>query len=71
MHRNKPNITYLLTYLLEDNSFWHDQRQANTWTNAEILSIRTLGTNLSEIRPYEIQQMSYFFIQENSFENVV
>ena len=52
----------LLIYLLEDNSFWPDQRQANTWTNAEILLIRTLGTNSSEIKPYEIQQMSYFFI---------
>ena len=43
-------------------------RQAIIWTNAGILSIRTLGTNFSEISS-EIH--IFFFIQENAFENIV
>ena len=32
------------------NGLWPVRRQANTWTNAGLLSIRLMGTNLSEIR---------------------
>ena len=41
--------------------------QAIIWTNAEILLIGPLGTNFSE---NEIEIYT-FFIQENTFENVV
>ena len=51
-----------------------NRRQAITGTNADLLSIRPLGRNVSEIW-IEIQKFSFtkitFFIQENVFENVV
>ena len=43
------------------------QRQAITWTNADLLSIGPLETNFNEI----LSQGSIIFIQENAFENVV
>ena len=38
-----------LTIIGSDNGLLPDRRQAIIWTNAGILVIRTLGTNLSEI----------------------
>ena len=38
-----------LTIIGSDNGLSHGRRQAIIWTNAGILSIRTLGTNFSEI----------------------
>ena len=49
-----------------DNGLSPDRRQAIFWTNALVLSIGPLGSNLSEIR-IEIQN----FIHENAFEYVV
>ena len=46
-----------------DNGLSPDQRQAIIWTNAGILLIGPLGTNLN--------QNSYIFIRENAFENVI
>ena len=43
---------------------WH---QAISWTNTDLLSIRPLGTNFSEIQ-FEIKKK---FINENAFENVI
>ena len=57
MHRNKPNITYLLTG-------WC---QAIIWTNAGILLIGPLGINFSEI----FIENQYIFIEGNAFENAV
>ena len=34
-----------------DNGLWRGRRQASIWTNAGILSIEHLGTNLSETGP--------------------
>ena len=48
-----------------DNGLWPVRRQAITWTNADILSIRPLGTNFSEI------QIKIFFIHKNASENIV
>ena len=49
-----------------DNGFFPGRRPAIFWTNAEMLFIRTLGTNFSEIL-----RCSYVFIQENSIQIVV
>ena len=38
-----------VTIIGSDNGFSPDLRQAITWTNAGILLIRTVGTNLSEL----------------------
>ena len=38
-----------LTIIVPDNGLSPGRRQAIIWTNAEILLIRTLGTNFSEI----------------------
>ena len=43
------------------------RRQAIIWTNAGILLIGPLGTNLIEI----LIEIYIVFIQENAFENVV
>ena len=43
------------------------RRQAITWTNAGLLSIRLLGAYFSEIWI----EKSMIFIQENAIENVV
>ena len=48
-----------------DNSLSSGRNQAIMWINAEMLLIRTLETNFSEISEFII------FIQENAFENVV
>ena len=45
-------------------------QQAIFWTNAGMLLIGPLGTNLRE-NFIEIQTFSFIFIQENAFENVV
>ena len=42
-------ISNLINITGSDNGLSHGRRQAITWTNAGILSIRTLGTNFSEI----------------------
>ena len=61
-----------LTIIDSDNGLLPGWRQAS-WrqaiirTNAGILLIGTLGTNVSEI----LKRNSYIFIQENAFENVV
>ena len=47
-----------LTTFGPDNGLSHGRRQAIIWTNAEILSIVPLGTNLSEISISEIQTFS-------------
>ena len=64
-------MTYIcvgkLTNIGSDNGLSPGRRQAIIWTNAGILLIRPLGTNFSEI----LNQNSYIFIHENSFENVV
>ena len=52
-----------LTFTGSDNGLSPGRRQAIIWTNVGILLTRTWGTNFSEI--------SYIFIQENAFENVV
>ena len=55
-----------LTIIGSDNGLSPDRRQAIICTNAGILSIRTIGTNFSEIL-----SKTHVFIQENTFENVV
>ena len=47
-----------LNIIGSDNGLSPDQRQAIIWTNAEILLIRTLGTNFSEILG-EIRALSF------------
>ena len=56
-----------LAIIGSDNGLSPGRRQAIIWTNAGILLIGTLGTNLSEI----FIENSYIFIKENPFENVV
>ena len=51
------------TSIGSDNGLSPGPRQAIIWTNAGILLIEPLGTNLD--------QNSYTFIQENAFEDVV
>ena len=64
-------LTHICVSILGHHSWRYQlvawRRQANIWTNAKIFSIWTSGTNFSEITPYEIQQISYFSIQENAF----
>ena len=43
------------------------RRQAIIWTNDEIVLLRTLGTNFSEI----FSEIHTFLIHENTFENIV
>ena len=50
-----------------DNGLSPGRRQAIIWINAGILSIGSLGTNVSEISI----AIHTFFVQENVFENVV
>ena len=52
-----------LFVLASDNGVSPSQRQVIIWTNDGILLIRNLGTNVSEI--------DTFVIQDNAFENVV
>ena len=56
-----------LTIIGSDNGLSPDRRQAIIWTNAGILLIGPLGTNFSEI----LIEIQTFFIEENTFENVV
>ena len=58
-----------LTIIGLDNGLSPGRRQAIIQTNAGILLIGPLGTNLSEILS-EIHTL-YIFVQENSFETVV
>ena len=51
-----------------DNGLSPVRRQAIIWTNAEILSIRCLGTNNLQ---WNSNQNTKVFIHENAFENVV
>ena len=51
-----------------DNGLSPGMNQAIFWTSAEILLIRTLGTNCNEIL---IKWNSCIFIQKHPFENVV
>ena len=53
------------SYYVKGNGLSPVQRQAITWTNAGLLSIRLLGTNFGEIR------IRITFIQEHEFEIVV
>ena len=53
-----------LTIIGSDNDLSPDRRQAITWTNAGILLIGALGTNLNEI-------FIKMFIKKNAFEHVV
>ena len=55
-----------LTIIGSDNDLSPGRRKAIIWTNAGILSIWTLGTNVSEIL-----SETHIFIQENAFEYVV
>ena len=48
------------------NGLSPSRHQAIIWTNAGILLIRPLGTNL-----WNINRNSYIFIQENAFQKVV
>ena len=56
-----------LNILGSDNGLSLDRRQAIIWTNAGILLIGPLGTNLSEMAI----AIHTFFIKENAFENIV
>ena len=56
-----------LTSISSDNGLSPARRQAIILTNAGILLIGPLGTNLSEI----LIEITYIFIKENAFENVV
>ena len=56
-----------LTIIGSDNGLSPGQHQAIIWTNAGILLIGPMGTNLSEIW----SEISYIFIQYNALENVV
>ena len=56
-----------LTIIGSDNGLAPERRQAIVWTNAGILLIGPLGTNFSEI----LIEIQTFFIEENTFENVV
>ena len=55
-----------LAIIGSDNGLSPERRQAITWTNAGILLIGPLGTNLCE----NFNQNSNISIQENAFENV-
>ena len=55
-----------LTIIGSHNGLLLGQRHAIIWTNAGILLLRPLGTNLREILI-----KTYIFIQENAFENVI
>ena len=55
-----------LTNIGSDDGLSCDQRQAMIWTNAGILLIGPLGTNVSE----SLIAIYTLFIQENAFENV-
>ena len=57
-----------LTIIGADNGLSPDRRQAIIWTNAEILLIGPLGTNISIIL---VEIHIFPFIQENMFEIVV
>ena len=54
-------------FISSDDGLSRYRRQAIIWTSDGILSIGPFGTNFSEI----FNQNSYFFFQENAFENVV
>ena len=56
-----------LTSTGSDNGFVPGQCQAIFWTNAAILLIRHMGTNLSEI----LIKKLHIFIHEIAFENVI
>ena len=56
-----------LTIIGSDNSLSPGRRQAIIWSNAGILLIGPLGTNLSEI----LIEIPTILIQENAFESVV
>ena len=67
MHRNKLNITYLLTWsTLVQVALLPAQHQAFTWANDHKLSIEPKGTNFSEIWI----RIVIFSVTKNSFENV-
>ena len=51
----------------QNNSLSPSRCQTIIWTNAGIVLIRPLGTNLSK----NINRISYIFIEENAFHNVV
>ena len=53
-----------------DNSLSPVRRQAITWTNADLLTIGTLGTKFSEIE-IKIQTFSFTSVHKNAFGNVV
>ena len=55
-----------LTIIGSDNGLSPGRREAIIWTNAEILLIGPLGTNLWNFNPN-----SYIFFQGNAFETVV
>ena len=57
-----------LATISSDNGLAPYRHQASIWTNAGVLLIGTLETNLSEIL---IEIHTFSFIQENVFENVV
>ena len=56
-----------LTIIGSDNGLTPERRQSIIWTNAGILLIGPLGTNISEIL---IEILTFSFI-ENAFESVV
>ena len=56
-----------LTNIGSDNGLSPRRRQAIIWTNAAILLIRPLGTNVRE----KINSNVHIFMQENAFENIV
>ena len=56
-----------LSIIVSDNGLSPGRRQAIIWTNAGIVLIGALGTNVSENFDWNL----YIFIEENAFENVV
>ena len=50
-----------------DNGLTPIQWQAITWSNAELLSIRTLETKLQ----WNLNQNTDIFCHENAFENII
>ena len=56
-----------LTIIASDNGLSPGRCQSITWSNADLLSIRPLGTNFNEILIGNME----IFICKNAFENVI
>ena len=62
----KPTWDKVYLILSSDNGLLPGRHQAIIWTNAGILLIKPLETNISELNRH-----SYIFIPENAFESAV